>query len=308
MSNPLTLCYKETAGLTPYFQASAAALAGRENRADPAFAAMMAAGGEVFAYLNVIERPDNGGAGPLDRAFYVNVPLWNPPTINWPGHTLCDMSVSSPWVTWTLDYIRDVLMPNFSGVFLDVVAGRLWTPTAAWPTWPVDQQQRWILGQVDFLRRLDEMRRDVNEKFKIVANGAWHDTPADPLPVSREVLAAARSYIDGVCIEHHWSTSAFHRVRASAPYGTLGQRRVFVIANSVADAVTWSQVPGVTHVSANFGPGGYTGPTVPPVPSTDLRLGEALTREARRTLERDMARAQIVRAKTLADQLAAALG
>jgi hypothetical protein len=34
------------------------------------------------------------------------------------------------------------------------------------------------------------------------------------------------------------------------PFGNYGHRRTIVLANTKADALAWSKVPGVTHVGA----------------------------------------------------------
>lgn len=285
--NPLGFAYTSTVGLEAYARPSAVLITGWGNRYSQAFANARAAGAEVLAYINVVERPDKA-TDQIMLKFYMGdvskVPLWIPPRSNYPGQMLTDMRVGSAWVEHCLVDLEALMREDtVDGVFLDVVGARLWSPLAAWDTWSQGERDDWSEGNLAFVRRLDAIRRSVNDEFKIVTNNLWE----------LEAYAEGRIYIDGVCIEHHPSTRPSARAAAARAYSPLGHRRVFWIATyppppkTLAQEVEeLSQLPGVTHISDQVkklptDPSPYLKVTPPPVEFNDLRLTEALVRNAR---------------------------
>lgn len=275
--NPLAFCYTSTAGVEAYVHPSAVIVTGRGNRYDPAFQVAREGGAEVYAYLNVIERPD-AATSPLDLAFYLGdvskVPLWPGGRINFAGHVLTDMRLGSSWVQHCLDYIEALMVEGkVDGVFLDVVGARLWSTLAAWDTWPQLERDAWTAGNVDFVRQLDERRRAVNDEFKINNNSMW-ETPAG---------VEGRIYVDGICLEHHPSTRTSAIAAAGRQYSPLGHRRVFWITTALTgEAAAVSAIDGVTHVSTQKS---YLAALPPAVAFNDLRLPESLVRYERLALK-----------------------
>jgi hypothetical protein len=273
MTNPLYFCYDfqsfagAEADIDTYAAPTAIFVTGRSNRHHPAFARARAKGAEVFAYLNVFERPDGSeGAGPLDTAFYAGfngsvpgVPLWTPVRADWPGSKLTDMRAGSAWTEYCVEYIVQMMRDDtVDGVFLDGIGSRLWSSRVQWDTWPVAEQQAWTTGNVDFVRRLHAQRMLINPNFKIVANNIFHLSPE------------GERYVDGMTIEWPKGVSAFHRAYVGRTFANVGHRRVFVIARNDTDAALWADVPGVTHVSSVFTDGdpatrdeNYKAPTPP---------------------------------------------
>ena len=144
------------------------------------------------------------------------------------------------------------------GVFLDVVGGQLWTSLANWNSWSQSEKNAWTDGNIDLVKRLDAKRRAINPFFIIVNNNVWSrngDTRA----------AGGERYVDGIGLEHHKASSAWHKRYAGRTFSNLGQRRVIVIANSTSDALLWAKVPGVTHVS-NQTSAQYKYPNIPVLP------------------------------------------
>ena len=84
-----------------------------------------------------------------------------------------------------------------------------------------------------------------------------------------KVAAQGEKYVNGVSLEHHASTSTWHRTYAAKTFGVPGKRRVLIIANSQDEARKWANVPGVTHVSGQTTPQ-YAYPLVPAVGSSYL--------------------------------------
>ncbi|NJO13436.1 MAG: hypothetical protein HC872_08225 [Gammaproteobacteria bacterium] len=103
------------------------------------------------------------------------------------------------------------------------------------------------------MRRLDASRRAINPRFIIMNNGVWD---------RGDRAARGEKYVDGVVLEHHASTSAYHRNYAGRAFSNLGHRRVVAMGRSRADAQAWANVQGVTHVSDNWT---YLQVTPPPV-------------------------------------------
>jgi hypothetical protein len=262
-ANPLGLAWRTTTNVELYAKPTGMLVTGRCNTADPKFAAARAKGAEVLVYLNAVERPDNYVCA-QDEKFYMGnrakVPLWPYPTygqrVNWGGTRMTDMRPGSAWILHVVSYIEGLMREGkVDGVFLDCVGGKLWSSTANWKSWPLYERNAWTDGSIDLVRRLDAKRRAINPFFIIVNNNVWHRLE-DTRP------AAGERYVDGVVLEHHLASSIWHKKYAARPFGNLGQRRVLIIARDNAEAVAWSKVPGVTHVS-NQGSGKYGYPLKP---------------------------------------------
>lgn len=264
LTNPMGLAYRYTTNVSQYGHPGGMVLASGCNRYDPAFAAARANGAEILAYLNPVERPDSSVCE-LDDTFYNgdprNVPLWPYPTVgqrvNFPNNHLADLRVGSAWSNHVVAFVENLMREDkVDGVFLDVVGGRLWTSLANWDSWPQLEKDRWTDGAVDLVRRLDASRRAINPRFIIVNNNVW------PRGGSDTRGNAGEQYVDGVMLEHHASTSAYHRAYVGRAFSNLGHRRVLVIARSNADAQAWKDVQGVTHVSDQAT---YSQVTAPPI-------------------------------------------
>ncbi|MFL6618302.1 MAG: hypothetical protein ACJ8MH_06850 [Povalibacter sp.] len=265
-ANPLGLAWKTTQNVELYAKPTGMVVTGRCNAADPKFAAARAKGAEVLVYLDPIERPDNYVCAPDAKFFmgdYGRVPLWPYPSyghrIEDGGQHLTDMRPGSAWILSVVKYVETLMRERkVDGVFLDVVGGQLWSSNANWSSWPMSEKNAWTDGNIDLVRRIDAKRRAINPFFIVVTNHVWHRRED-----SRAV--AGEQYVDGVVLEHHAASSAWHRAYAGRKFSNLGQRRVLIIANDTADARAWAKVPGVTHVS-NQGPGQYKYPNVPVIP------------------------------------------
>jgi hypothetical protein len=262
-TNPIGFAYASTANVAQYARPTGMLVTGRCNRYAPEFAAARANGAEVLAYLNVAQRNDSSVCG-ADDAFYGGppgtTPLWPYPTygarVNWEGTHMTDMRVGSVWVDRAVAYIENLMVENkVDGVFLDDIGARLWSSLAAWDTWPAWEREAWTAGHIDLVRRLDARRRAVNPRFIIVNNNVWD--------VAGTAGTTAEQYVDGICIEHHAPTGAYHQRVAGKPYGNLGHRRLIVIAHNTAEAQQWATIQGVTHVSDQTYYGSVTPPPIP---------------------------------------------
>lgn len=261
-TNPAGFSYVKTTNLSPYSRPTGMLIAGACNRYAPEFAQARANGGEVLVYLNFVERHDSTICA-LDDEFYGgppgNTPLWPFPTygqrVNWPNTHMLDIRAGLAWADRAVTYIENLMREDrVDGVFLDVVGARLWSSLAAWDSWPAAEQSAWTAGTIDFVRRLDAKRRAINPRFIVVNNNTW-DTPGTN-------ARTAEQYVDGISIEHHASTGAYHQKIAGYPYSNLGHRRVIAIATSTAEAQNWANVQGVTHVSDQSN---YLEVTPPPI-------------------------------------------
>jgi len=260
-TNPVGFAYKFTTNVSSYGHPTGMVVTGRCNRYAPEFAAARANGAEVLAYLNVAQRNDSSVCA-ADDAFYGPpgvTPLWPYPTygqrVNWPDTHMTDMRVGSAWVDSAVAYIENLMVEDkVDGVFLDDIGARLWSSLAAWDTWPLWEQQAWTAGHVDLVRRLDARRRAVNPRFIIVNNNVWD--------VSTTAGKTGEQYVDGICLEHHDPTSAYHQRVAGNAYSNLGHRRLIVIARTTAEAQQWATVQGVTHVSDQTNYGSVSPPPV----------------------------------------------
>ncbi|HEU4602006.1 MAG TPA: hypothetical protein VFS24_08560 [Steroidobacteraceae bacterium] len=248
-SNPMGIAFSSTTNTSLYAKSTGVVLTGRCNRYSSAFQTVRKKGGEVLAYINVVERPDHKICS-LDQAFYMNnygkVPLWPYPKYgvrtNYGNHRLTDIRKGSAWSNWVVSYVEKLMRENkVDGVFLDVLGARLWTSAANWGSWSQSERDRWTDGAVDLVRRLDAKRRAIRPTFLIINNGKWDRGDSRGF--------AGEKYVDGVMMEHP-ANSAYQANYAKRKFGNLGQRRVIVVANSASDAIMWSKRAGVTHVSA----------------------------------------------------------
>jgi len=261
-SNPLGLAYNSTTNLDLYAHPGGMVVTGRCDRDSSGFASARAGGAEVLAYLDVVERYDFTVCA-ADDDFYGgppgSTPLWPYPTVgqrsNYKGMHMTDMRVGSAWVDQAVNYIRNLMIEDkVDGVLLDVVGARLWSTLANWDSWPQSEQQAWTAGNIDLVRRIDALRRSINPRFIVVTNNVWD--------VSGTAGTTAEPYVDGIMLEHHSPTSAYHQAVAAKPYSNLGHRRVVAIATSTADAQAWAGVQGITHVSDQTD---YSAVSTPPV-------------------------------------------
>ena len=268
-ANPFGISFKYTTNASLYGKPTGMIIAGRCNRYDPVFMTARAKGAEVLAYLNPINRPDHAACA-LDTQFYMNdigrVPLWPFPSygqrINSGNTHMTDMRAGSAWILHVVAYIGKLMREGkVDGVFLDNVGAKTWMPLAEWKNWSMKEQNAWTDGQVDLVRRIDALRRQIKPNFIIVNNNVWDRGDTRGLP--------AESYVDGVSIEHPKVLSAWHVKYMEKAFGNLGHRRTLVIANNTTEAKAWAKVKGVTHVS-NQTSSQYRHPNVPMVPFREL--------------------------------------
>jgi hypothetical protein len=269
-ANPCGFAYTNMSGCAAYAKPGGLLVAGRAEThwSQPVWKPIRAAGCKVLAYIDPVERPDVTVSA-LDNAFYMGspdkVPLWPFPTpgarSNWDKTKLTDIRVSSPWSDYALNYLEGMMATKaVDGVFLDVLGSRLWGDYANWNAWPQKEKDEWTRGCVDFARRLRAARDHINPKFILVSNNVW-DLKDSTLGLAGE------QYVDGVCLEGHPASSAYHLNYIKRPFS--GHNRTTIVISP--DAVAWSQKEGVTHVcdqSRATVPTGaiYATPTPPPVP------------------------------------------
>ncbi|HTU66066.1 MAG TPA: hypothetical protein VMF52_08960 [Steroidobacteraceae bacterium] len=250
-ANPLGLYYDNSfTNIDDYAHPGALLVAGNCNRYDGRFEKAREAGAEVIAYLNIIEVYDHVPCR-LNAGFYMgareHVPLWPYPKygerINWPRTHLADMRKGSEWSNNVVDYVSGLMREGkVDGVFLDNVGARLWSDLARWNDWPQSERDEWTEGNIDLVRRLDAARREINPKFLLINNNLWDLGHGDKRGFEGE------KYVDGVVLEHP-ELNAYHEKYAGREFASEGHRRVLVIARSPEDAVAWSEVRGVTHVT-----------------------------------------------------------
>lgn len=250
-----------------YKHPTAMLVTGRCNRYDPHFTEARARGAEVLAYLNPVE-VTNSSPCPVDNDFYRaegEPARWLDPGGNvrseFPNAEMLDIRVNSAWIDRVVAYVEDLMVNNqVDGVFLDVVGARLWSDLANWgndptkplPTWTQAERDAWTAGNVDLVRRLFELRNQINPRFIIVNNNTW----TGPLTTA---AAEGEKYVDGVCLEHHAVTESMGPYagrpfgRGPAGTGVERHRRVLIIANDDSIAADWAQVTGVTHIASQHG-------------------------------------------------------
>jgi hypothetical protein len=174
---------------------------------------------------------------------------------------MVDLRPGSAWSNYMVEYISQLMREGkMDGVFLDNVGARLWE-SAKWRSWPREEQDAWMEGNIDLVRRLDAARKQINPDFIIVTNNVWDLSDGDKRGFEGE------KYVDGVMLEHA-KPNAWKTQYAGRPFGDGRHRRVLVMANSEEEARIWSEVPGVTHVAYQKK---YDHPGKPLVPFTKLR-------------------------------------
>ena len=124
--------------------------------------------------------------------------------------------------------------------------------------WPKEEQDAWIDGNIELVRRIDASRRRITPNFIVITNNIWDR--GDPRGFAGE------KYVDGVVLEHP-TLSSYHTKYAGREFSDLGHRRMVVIARNDEEAMEWSRVPGVTHVASQHD---YSHPGPPLVPFTAL--------------------------------------
>ena len=103
---------------------------------------------------------------------------------------MTDMRPGSAWIQHVVSYIGKLMREGkVDGVFLDNVGARTWMPLAEWKTWPLKEQNLYTDGQVDLVRRLDALRRQIKPSFIIVNNSVWDRGDTRGLPVSVTSMA-----------------------------------------------------------------------------------------------------------------------
>jgi hypothetical protein len=248
-ANPLGIAFKYSTNASLYAKPTGMIITGRCNRYDSTFATVRTKGGEVLAYLNANERPDQTVCA-LDKAFYMNdygkVPLWPYPSygtrVNYANSHLTDIRAGSSWSNFVVSYVEKLMRENkVDGVFLDTVGARLWSSTSGWTKWSQSERDKWTDGNIDLVRRIDALRRKIRPTFIVVNNNLWDRGDSRGY--------AGEKYVDGVMLEHP-PYGAYHINYAKRAFGNLGQRRVLITARSTSDAYKWAKVPGVTHVTA----------------------------------------------------------
>jgi hypothetical protein len=270
-ANPVAFQYGSTTNASLYAHPTGMIVTGRCNRYANEFMNARAAGAEVLVYLDPVERP-NSPVCAMDEGFYMgnssSVPLWgkdanNNWRVNYSGHTMTDIRAGSTWSDHVVSYVEQLMQDDqIDGVFLDVVGARLWSGLANWSSWSSAERNAWTEGNVDLVRRLDVLRRQINPNFIIVTNNTWDTNGTVGLP--------GEQYVSGVCLEHPAgspTTVNYHTNYAGRAFSNIGHRRVIVIADNDAEAAQWAAVAGVTHVT---GQPSYANAGSPPVGFTRL--------------------------------------
>jgi hypothetical protein len=249
-ANPLGLYFDNSfTGIEDYYQPGALLVAGNCNRYDERFQKARDAGAEVIAYLNPIEVYDHLPCE-LNAGFYMggreNVPLWPFPApgvrVNWPKTHMADLRVGSKWSNHIVEYVTQLMREGkVDGVFLDNIGARMWD-AAKWKEWPKQEQDAWMEGNIDLVRRIYAARNEINPDFIVVTNNVWDLSNGDKRGFEGE------KYVDGVMLEHA-KLNAYKTQYAARAFGDGRHRRVLVMANSEEEAKAWADVPGVTHVA-----------------------------------------------------------
>lgn len=283
LANPFAIAFGNTTNTHLYAKPGALVVAGRcvSHYTTPAMQAVRAGGGEVLQYIIPSEVNDSLQycSYGRDQEYYTGygepVPLWPYPKSapgtrrKWPGTKITDMRPGSPWIVYTVRYIEGLMTSGkVDGVFLDTVGAQSYGKLADWSAWSKEEKDAYTAGNVDLVRRLDASRARLNPGFILVSNSIWTRPDGDRAGLAGE------QYVNGICIEHHPSGSAFHRELAGRPYGNPEKRRLLVIASCPAgvacdldeEARKWARVPGVTHVSAQTGEQ-YKQALKPPIPA-----------------------------------------
>lgn len=259
----LGIAFDNTDNVPLYANRGSLVIAGRKAavRADtPVMQAVRAGGGEVLQYIVPADIPD-GLNSEFDREYYggFGAPAYWPfaNRSKWPNTRMADMTPDSAWLRYTVEWIVSWMTRGVcDGMFLDTVGARTYASGANWDSWSAEEKDQYMLGNIWLVR---ELRQRLPNAI-LVSNSVWYraDKPQE--------AAQGEQYVNGVCLEHHASTSTWHRNYAARAFGVPNKRRVLVIANSQEDAREWFNVPGVTHVSGQTTPQ-YTNPLAPAVAS-----------------------------------------
>jgi hypothetical protein len=248
-ANPFGLFYDASfENIDDYMQPGALLVTGNCNRYDPHFEKARAAGADVVAYLNIVEVYDHSPCRLSDTVYMGtgSAPLWPYPKygqrVNYKNTHLTDLRAGSKWSDFAVEYISNLMREGkVDGVFLDNIGARLYSKLADWRSWDKKEQDEWTLGNVDFVRRLDEARRQIDPDFLIITNGYWDRGDSLGLPGER--------HVDGVVLEHPKGDD-WHVKYAARNFSDLGHRRVLVIAHDTPeDTAIWDKAAGVTHVT-----------------------------------------------------------
>lgn len=276
-ANSAGIAYNYNTGSSAYGHPGGMIITSNCNRYDPAFASARANGAEIISYVNAIEVTTSmhcANDATYYNGGYNNVPKWPYPTAgaraNYPGSKLTDIRKGSAWSNRVVAYVEQLMREDrVDGVFLDVTGARLWTSLANWNSWPQWEKDQWTDGNVDLVRRLDASRRAINPNFIVINNGRWDRGD------SRGI--AGEKYVDGTVLEHHSSSSEYHRLQAGRTFSNLGHRRVLAVGKDRADTLAWRNVQGVTHVSDQATYKQVTAPVVGFTRLTDrpLRFGKS---------------------------------
>lgn len=272
-ANPGGIAYgRDTSNVSSYGHPTGLVVSGFCNSDAAEFQNVRSGGGEVLQFLDPVDVPEAGGSQlcPFERNWYEGdpaaVPLWPFPSYgarqSAPGHRLADLTVGSAWVNSIVVYVSQLMQQNkVDGIFLDMLGARL-PGMANWDSWSQREKDAYTRGAVDLVRRLDAARRAINPRFIIMSNNMWDRGDALGLP--------GEAYVDGVCIEHHPASEQWSVNYAGRKFSDLGHRRVLAIGRGTQDALAWSRVPGVTHVSDQWA-AQYGHPNPPLLPFVRLK-------------------------------------
>lgn len=253
------ICYSSQRNVREYASPGAVFVSGPGNALAPEFQAARDRGALLLQYARPITLV-NWPLSPLEVEFYMGdrdlVPTWGNGRQNNDYGVLTNLRVGSIWA----DHLAEVWLPKViqskqrDGVVLDVLGARPWgkpKPGETWKAfddWPAAERAEWTAGAVDLMRRLHEVRMQLNPRFRLVCNNFWDLSPAgNP---SDALANTGAQYCDGVMLEHKGAASAYHVGQASREYSDASRRLVLAITHTVTEALAWAAVPGVTHVSA----------------------------------------------------------
>lgn len=244
--NPFCIAYDGTANLDRYAQPGGLIVCGRKRavfHTAPEMQAARARGAKLLQYIVPSDWPDALNSD-YDRDYYggfSNGPAYWPHAnrSKWPGTRMADVTPGSAWISYSISYMMQMYATGkVDGFFLDTVGGRTYASGADWGSWSDLEKNDYMYGNVDLVSRLDGL---LPVDAILVNNSVWH---ADHAPQFAEEGGA---FVNGSCLEHHASTSTWHRNYANRTFGR-SPRYMLVIANSQEDAREWAKVPGVTHV------------------------------------------------------------
>jgi hypothetical protein len=259
--NPFCMAYDEDTNIEMYSQPGALIVCGRKEavfHTAPIMQAARAAGAKLLQYIVPADwqlKLNNA----FDRDYYGKFTdsrrLWPYATRSkWEGTTLSDMRPGSAWLDYTVAYMVKMYKEGrIDGWFLDTVGARTYAKTTKWEDWSLEEKDQYMLGNIELVARLHDL---LPREAILINNSVWHreDTP--------KAAALGGQYVNGSCLEHHSATSKWHRDYAARTFGR-SPRYMLAISNGEADAVAWSKVPGITHVSAQET---YEEALVPPFP------------------------------------------